>query len=67
LWARSSSGDMDDRMFLEHFDIAAGTTWCPDAEFPDDAIDTDLVYRDLNPTLFRPRRQSLRRLKTGSN
>jgi hypothetical protein len=54
----SSSGDMDDRMFLEHFDIAAGTTWCPDAEFLHDAIDVNIVYRDLNASLFGLRRQS---------
>jgi hypothetical protein len=44
---QSASGQMDDRLFLEDVDVALGTAWCPDAEFPNDAIDTSQVYRDL--------------------
>jgi hypothetical protein len=44
---QSASGQMDDRLFLEDVDVALGTVWCPDAECPNDAIDTYQVYRDL--------------------
>jgi len=45
----SSAGDIDERLFLQDFDVAAGSTWCPDAEFLRDAIDTWDVFRQLEP------------------
>lgn len=45
----SSAGDLDERVFLEDFDIATGSAWCPDAEFHHDAIDTWDVFLELEP------------------
>jgi hypothetical protein len=43
----SPAGEMDERLFLEDFDVAAGSTWCPDAEFFHDAVDAWDVYQEL--------------------
>jgi hypothetical protein len=39
---------MNDAMFLEEVDIALGHVWTADAEFPEDAIDTYEIYRDVS-------------------
>lgn len=44
----SSEGTMNDAMFLEEVDIALGHVWTADAEFPEDAIDTYEIYRDVS-------------------
>ena len=43
----SSSGEVDEHLFLRDFDIASGSVWCPDAEFLCDAIDAWDVYQQL--------------------
>jgi hypothetical protein len=43
----SSAGEVNERSFLEDFDVAAGSSWCPDAEFFHDAIDAWDVYQEL--------------------
>ena len=43
----SSSGEVDEHLFLQDFDIASGSVWCPDAEFLYDAIDGWEVFRQL--------------------
>jgi hypothetical protein len=43
----SSDGKVDDALFLEEVDIAWGSAWSVDADFPDDAIDTYGIYEDV--------------------
>ena len=43
----SASGEMNDLLMLEDVEVAWGTGWSPDAEFPHDAIDIYQVYKDL--------------------
>lgn len=49
------TGDVNEQMFLEDFDVAAGSTWCPDAEEPREAIDTWDVFCELEPHLLARR------------
>ena len=43
----SASGEINDLLLLEEVEVAWGTGWGTDAEFPHDAIDIYQVYQDL--------------------
>jgi hypothetical protein len=49
----SPLGFMDDGAFMEHVDIALGGTWCLDAQFPHESIDTYRIFCQLDGSAAR--------------